>query len=170
MKIERVDHPDRSLLLKHCKSKLAYILVLLNKKEIINKHQHMLSVNSSFKEIFNNIQPMIALHKNTSLKQVIGTNTMRTKNSSHPHKQYTQCYTSQSLCCQEILKATTFTSTQTRDTFTVFHQGTCQSNYVIYFLECVICKIQYVRESETSFNIRLNNHRKDTKNPVYRTM
>ena len=70
-KIERVDHPDRSLLLKHCKSKLAYILVLLNKKEIINRHQHMLSVNSSFKEIFNNIQPMIAFRKKTSLKQLV---------------------------------------------------------------------------------------------------
>ena len=171
--IKRVDYLDRSLLLKHCSlcqkdlipNLLKYNSLLSHIKEIMNRHWHR-----NIKEIFNNIQPMIALHKNTSLKQVIGTNTMRTKNSSHPHKQYTQCYTSQSLCCQEILKATTFTSTQTRDTFTVFHQGTCQSNYVIYFLECVICKIQYVRESETSFNIRLNNHRKDTENPVYRTM
>ena len=28
-----------------------------------------------------------------------------------------------------------------------------------------MCKIQYVRKSETSFNIRLNNYGKDIKNP-----
>ena len=28
-----------------------------------------------------------------------------------------------------------------------------------------MCKIQYVGKSETSFNIRLNNHRKDIKKP-----
>ena len=30
-------------------------------------------------------------------------------------------------------------------------------------MECILCKIQYVRKVETAFNIRLNNHRKDTK-------
>ena len=36
---------------------------------------------------------------------------------------------------------------------------------VIYLLECLLCKIQYVGKSETPFHIRLNNHRKDIKNP-----
>ena len=52
-----------------------------------------------------------------------------------------------------------------------FHQVTCHSNYVIYLLECIMCKIQYVGKSETSFNIRLNNHRKDIKKTKrHRTM
>ena len=28
-------------------------------------------------------------------------------------------------------------------------------------MECVLCKIQYVHKTETSFNTRLNNHRSD---------
>ena len=28
-------------------------------------------------------------------------------------------------------------------------------------MECTLCKIQYVGKTETPFNIRLNNHRKD---------
>ena len=28
-----------------------------------------------------------------------------------------------------------------------------------------LCNIQYVGKSETSFNVRLNNHRKDVSNP-----
>ena len=47
---------------------------------------------------------------------------------------------------------------------TYIHTYIC-SNYVIYLLECIICKIQHAGKSETSFNIRLNNRRKDIKKP-----
>ena len=77
--------------------------------------------------------------------------------------QCTLCYTIRSLCWQQFLKTTTFTSTQTTETIIIFQQLFCHSNYVIYLLECVMCKIQYVENSQTSFNIRLNNHRKDMK-------
>ena len=79
--------------------------------------------------------------------------------------QCTPFYTSRSLCCQQVLKTITFclllfskttaTSSQTRETFTIF----------TYLLECTICKTQNVGKSETSFNIRLNNHRKYFKKP-----
>ena len=65
--------------------------MLPNIKEIINKHWNILHIDSSFKEIFNNLQPMISFRKNTRLKQLIGTNTIRnTKNVSHLHKQQPQ--------------------------------------------------------------------------------
>ena len=32
-------------------------------------------------------------------------------------------------------------------------------------MECILCKMQYVRKAEAAFNLRLNNHRKDTKKP-----
>ena len=145
--------------------------VLPNKKEIINKHWHKLNIDSSFKKIFNSSQLMIAFRKNTSLKQLIRTNTIRNNQKFPTPTQTTtagQCtpyYTDRLLCCRQVLKTTTFTSTQTRETFTIFHQVTCHSNYVIYLLECIMRKIQYVRKSEISFNIRLNNHRKDIKKP-----
>ena len=81
---------------------------------------------------------MIAFCKNTSLKQVIGTNTIRNNQKfimptqTTTTGQCTPCYTNRSLCCQQVLKTTTFTTTQTRETFIVFHQVTCLSNYVIY--------------------------------------
>ena len=84
-----VDHLDRSLFLKHCKPKLkdsirftvTYNPVLPNIKETISKHWDILSINSSFKETFNDVQFMIAFRKNTSLKQLIGTNI--TKNNQN---------------------------------------------------------------------------------------
>ena len=128
-----------------------------------------MNIDSSFKEIFNSLQLMVAFCKNRSLKQLIGTNTIRnnqkfrTPTQTTTAGQCTPCYTSQSFCCQQVLRTTAFTSTQTRETFTIFCQVTCHSNYVIYLPECIMCKIQYVEKSETPFNIRLNNHRKDIK-------
>ena len=74
--IEKVNHLDRSLLLKNCKSKRKDSIpfsvtsnsVLPNIKEITNKHWHILNIDSSFKKIFNSLQLMIAFGKNTSLK------------------------------------------------------------------------------------------------------
>ena len=128
--IERVDHLDRSLLLKNYKPKrkdsvplsVTYNSVLPNIKEIINKHWHILNIDSSLKKIFNSSQLMIAFRKNTSLKQLIGTNTIRsnqkflTPRQTTTAGQCTPCYTSRSLCCQQVLKTTTYTSTQTTET------------------------------------------------------
>ena len=32
-------------------------------------------------------------------------------------------------------------------------------------MECALCKVQYVGKAETTFHIRLNNHRKNVNNP-----
>ena len=32
-------------------------------------------------------------------------------------------------------------------------------------MECTLCNKKYIGNAETAFNVRLNNHRKDTKNP-----
>ena len=47
----------------------------------------------------------------------------------------------------------------------IFYKVNCKSNFVIYQLECYVCKMQYASKSETPFNIRLYNHRKDIKSP-----
>ena len=52
---------------------------------------------------------------------------------------------------------------QDRKTFQIFHNLTCKSESLIYLLQCRICQLQYIGKIETSFNIRLNNHRKDAK-------
>ena len=45
----------------------------------------------------------------------------------------------------------------------MFHQLTCKSQAIIYLLQGRICLIQYVGKSETTFNLRLNSHQKDSK-------
>ena len=45
--------------------------------------------------------------------------------------------------------------------FKIYHRVNCKCSFVIFLLECYICNIQYIDKSETLFNIKLNNHRKD---------
>ena len=115
----------QSLLLRHWKHKrknsmpfsVAYNSVLPNMKGLINKHWHIMNIDSSFKEIFNSLQLMIFFRKNTSLKQLVGTNTIKNKQKflipteTTTAGQCTPCYTSRSICSQQVLKTTTFTST-----------------------------------------------------------
>ena len=110
---ERVDHLDRLLLLKSCKPKrkdsilfsVTYNSVLPNINDIIYKLWHILNIDSSFKEIFNSFQLMIVFRRSTSLKQLIGTNTIRnnqkflTLTQTTTVSQCTPYYTSRSLCC-----------------------------------------------------------------------
>ena len=49
--------------------------------------------------------------------------------------------------------------------FIIFFKLYCESEYTIHLIECILCKIQYVGKAGTAFNLRLNNHRKDTKSP-----
>ena len=69
------------------------------------------------------------------------------------------------LCCEQVISLSTFKSQLTKKSYTIFHEVNCSSAYVIYLMECTLYKKQYIEKSETSFTIRLNNHRKDVKKP-----
>ena len=69
------------------------------------------------------------------------------------------------LCCNQVLTTNTFMSQQTMRTFNIFVNLNCKSEYVIYLMECILCKMQYVGKADTAVNPRLNNYRKDTKKP-----
>ena len=67
-------------------------------------------------------------------------------------------------CCKQLIETRTFSSQITKETYNIRHNLDCKSNKVIYLLDCQKCGAQYVGKSETPFNIRLNNHRKNGNN------
>ena len=176
--IQKVDQLDRKQLPHQQKRRdkqctplsVTYNRALPNLKDILTKHWHILQANQSYKKTVSTL-PIIAFRKGTSLKQIIGTNTIhnnekliKTKINHHTGK-CVPCNSTRCLCCQQLISTATFKSNQTNKTFKIYHRVNCKSSFVIYLLECYICNIQYVGKSETPFNIRLNNHRKDVKNP-----
>ena len=84
-----------------------------------------MSIDITFKEILNNVQPMIAFPKKYKHKT-----TYRNKHNKKQPKishtflnnHHTPMY---SLCCQQVLETTTFKNTETREIFIIYHQVTC---------------------------------------------
>ena len=147
---------------------LTYNRTLPNMKAIVEQYWNILQINTDLQPVFQT-KPMIAYKRNKNLKEIIGGNTI--VNSKVFKRQLKdrngKCKpcngNKSSLCCKQVVNTTTFTSNQTKRTFKIFHQVNCKSNFIIYLLECTLCKLQYVGKSETPFNLRLNNHRKDVK-------
>ena len=61
-------------------------------------------------------------------------------------------------CCKSAIPGNSFQSTVTKEQFKIFSEVNCKSKNLIYLLTCQ-CGIQYVGQTITPFNIRLNNHR-----------
>ena len=68
-------------------------------------------------------------------------------------------------CCKQVLSTASFKGNLTKRVCKIFHNINRESKYVICLLECDLCNVQYVGKSEIAFNICLNNHRNDAKDP-----
>ena len=88
----------------------------------------------------------------------------RTKDKANTENGCGPCNKPRCSWCLLRKKTTAFKSTnQAVRTFDILHTLNCQSAFVIYIIECRMCKLQYVEKSETAFNLRLNNHRNHVK-------
>ena len=65
--------------------------------------------------------------------------------------------------CQKIMTGTTFTSHTNNRKFKIEGHHNCQSNYVIYLIECNLCHQQYVGQTSNTLHARLTSHSSDIK-------
>ena len=135
----------------------------------MNRNWNILEINTEFHGVFQ-ITPMIAFKHRKNLQKIIGGHTVKPgkvfkKSLDILNGRSVPCSSTRpSLCCTQIVNTQTFMSEQTKRTFNIFHKLTCKSQYVIYLLGCILCKIQYIGKSKIPFNLRLTNHRKDVIN------
>ena len=52
-----------------------------------------------------------------------------------------------------------FTSTKTKQSYTIRHNFSCNSENLIYLITCTKCKKQYVEMTTKKLNVHLNHHR-----------
>ena len=149
---------------------ITYNRTLPNISKIWNRNWNILEINTKFHGLFQ-ATPMIAFKRIKNLQEIIGGHTVKQekvfkKNLDRLNGKSVPCSSTRpSLCCTQVLNTQTFMSQQTKRTFNIFHKLTCKSQYVIYLMEYILCKIQYVGKSENPINLRLNNHRKNVNNP-----
>ena len=146
---------------------ITYNRYLPNISKIIIKNWNILQISPILQNVFHK-KPMITYKRNKNLGQLIGGNTLQDGKVFKTHFQIIKgesksCNTTNksSSCCAHVADTKTFESYQIKRTFKIFHKLNCKSSFVIYLIECTLCKIQYVGKAETPFNIQLNNHKKD---------
>ena len=101
---------------------------------------------------------MIRYKRSKNLRELIGGRTLRRGKVFKTHRQIINgesktCNTTNktSLCCKKLVNAKTFGIYQTNRTFKIFHKLNCRSSFVIYLMECTLCKIQYEGKAESTF-------------------
>ena len=146
---------------------ITYNRYLPNISKIIIKDSNIWQISSTLQKVFD--KKLITTYKRyKNLGQLIGGNTLQGGKVFKTDLQIIKgesksCNTTNksSLCCTQVVNSKTFESYQSKRTFKIFHKLNRKSSFVIYLMKCTPCKIQYVGKTETPFNIRLNNHRKD---------
>ena len=132
--------------------------------QIINKHWHILRTDPKMEEKFSE-RPVLAYRRCKNLRDMIGSNTISNNKAVKPFINSGKCKPclsrSDCQCCNQLIETSTFSSQIIKETYHIRHNLDCKSSKVIYLLDCQTCGAQYVGKSETPFNIRLNNHRKD---------
>ena len=133
---------------------------------IANRNWHFLQSKERLAKLFKE-RPLNAYRRPKSLRDMLVSCKLRsetTEDKANTEHGCGPCNKRRCSWCLLIEKTTTFTGTNQADrTFDILHTVNCQSAFVIYIIECRICKLQYVGKSETAFNLRLNNHRNHIK-------
>ena len=112
-------------------------------------------------------KPTMAYHRNRNLGDILGQKTLINskvirRNRSHKIGSCSPCSSrNENKCCRQIRRTTRFKSYRTNKSYNIFHRVNCKSKLIIYLMECLICKLQYVGKSEWPMNIRINKHRND---------
>ena len=146
------------------------IRFLPNRTAVVRKNWNILQTSKNLMELLQE-HPIRAFKRNKNLKEILGSTRIENGKvkkfniSSGKGKCTTSLSGTKTLCCNQVLTTNTLISQQARRTFNIFFNLNCKSEYVIYLMKCILCKKQYVGKAKTAFNLRLNNHRRDTKKP-----
>ena len=132
--------------------------------EIANRNWSFLKSKERLARIFDK-PPLIAYRRPKSFRDTLLTSTFKGK----PKQDDTNdgcgpCGRKGCSWCKKIKLTTTFTDTKGERTFQLCHDLDSHSAWVIYMIECKLCKLPYIGKSETGCNIRFNNDRSHIRN------
>ena len=124
---------------------------------ILHKNWNLIQKDQTLSKLFPST-PVTAYRRPNSLRDILVKANIKKKSNPSPGG-YTRCNRTNCLCCKAELTERTFQSTATQEKFTIYLNFSCKTKNCIYLLTCGVCKIQYVGQTITTFNMRLNNHR-----------
>ena len=108
-------------------------------------HQTLQNVTTEFVQCFGNVTTCITPCNIKEVRTSIG--------------QCNKCDSSTCKTCKMIQCTHKFRSTFTKEEFIIKCIATCQTNNIIYLLECAICGLQYIGQTRRPLKERMYNHR-----------
>ena len=150
---------------------LTYSRFLPNLTVVVCNSWNTPQTNKNLRELFQQ-HPITAFKRNKNLKEIIGSTCIENGKVkkfnilSRAGKCTPFLLGTRILFGNQVLTTNRSMKQQTKRTFNIFFNVNCKSEYVIYFMECILCKMQYVRKAEAAFNLRLNNRRKTSRNLI----
>ena len=161
--IDKVKNMKRKQLLSTNKRTIQnpmWVLIIYNRSRlnisyIITKNWSIWQISPSLQKVFH--KPVITYKRNKSSQAYWRSHSTRRKSlqdSSLNNKQINPL-------CTQLVNTKNFKSYQTNKTLKIFHKLNYKSSFVVYLMQCTICKIQDVGKEEIPFNIWLKKQRKD---------
>lgn len=143
--------PSPTLVLTHCAS-------VPSVHGILRKHHNILMQSSRLTQIFPQ-PPRVAYRRSRNLRDMLTTSKTTSTRPSGCHP----CQKPRCKVCAHMTTATVAASTASDFFCKIKGNFSCDSSNVIYLVECGVCKLQYIGQTETPFRVRFNNHKSHTK-------
>ena len=130
---------------------LTYNRFLTNLTAVACKNWNILQTSKNLWELFQE-HPITSFNRNKNLKEIIGGTRIENGkvnkfNIPSRTEKCTPCLSgARTLCCNQVLTTNTVMSQHTKRTLIIFFNVNCKSEYVIYLMDCILCKMQYVRK------------------------
>ena len=126
--------------------------------QILTRHLPTLHISDTMRNAVA-LPPLVANRRPKNLKDLLVRATL--KPPLQVYEGSSQCLRPRCKTCPIINTNDTFTSNSTGNTFRVRATATCKTKNIIYLIECRLCGMQYVGETENALHIRMNGHRSD---------
>ena len=123
-------------------------------KDILSNIHLLLACNAEHGKVFPQV-PIVGFKKGKSLKDILVSAKVR---EGPPTGLCQGCGSKRCGVCKCLANTTTFTNRDASKTFNINGTHNCNSEYVVYLLQCKTCKIQYVGSS-VDFRSRFNNYK-----------
>lgn len=138
---------------------LTYSTNYPNVNSILKRHYNILEQSARLKRAFPSA-PGVIYRRSRSLRDTLVNARL---NSSPTQNECRPCMKPRCLVCKQIQRTNTASSTNSQYSMKIRGQLTCDSSNVVYLLECEVCRMQYVGQTETAFRLRFNNHKAHAK-------
>jgi len=136
--------------------------------KITHSWQEFLSKNTDIKEVFQDSSPQIIFKRGTSIQNLLVTTKFSNLTTQDVNNiqalielqtTINKCQHPRCDCCNYISEGSTFTSTNTKETFYIDTHMNCNSSNIIYLITCTKCLKQYIGETSRKLKDRLNDHK-----------